>query len=132
MILRCANPASAKTINQTLADLSDYKQKLDIMGDALGISYSIVTIRGGVRLVAEAVTDEAKRRMPLSAYGVTKATFEIRRIDQDEIVNVYVNLPSQLSFWALIPPNPQAPDAIQLVLTIEKLLGVPSGGCRII
>jgi hypothetical protein len=35
-IMRCdvPPPPPSKTVNQTLADLSDYKQKLDILGDA--------------------------------------------------------------------------------------------------
>src|ERR1700730_11334783 len=62
-IMRCDRPLSppGKTVEQSLAELNEFKQKLDIMGDALGLSFSMITIRGGVRLDIEVVSDEAKQ-----------------------------------------------------------------------
>ena len=65
-------PQPSKTPLDSLWELNDYKQKLDIIGDAIGVEYTMATIRGGVRLEAEAVTEEAKQRMPLSSVGVQK------------------------------------------------------------
>jgi hypothetical protein len=130
-ILRCYMPAPQKTVNQTLADLSDYKQKLDVLGDALGVKYTMVTINSGVRLEVEAVTEEAKQRFrPLG--GATKMTIEIRRIDQFEIVSAFVNLPSKFAFCGWIPPNPEAPDTINTIKAIENFLGVSHGTCQLV
>lgn len=133
-ILNCdvPPPAPGKTVLDTLWELQDYKQKLDILGDAIGVDFTMVTIRGGIRLEAEAVTEMAKQRMPMSKIGVTKFIFEIRRIDKYELVSVFVNLPPQFGFFGLIPPNPAAPDLIQVVQTVERFFGFRSGVCRIV
>lgn len=134
-ILRCNRPLTpvGKTVEQSLADLNEFKRKLDIIGDAMGLAFTMVTIRGGVQLDIEAVSDEAKQRaLPLSAAGVTKFTMEVRRIDdKTEIVSLFVKLPPQFSFYGWIPPNPLAPDAITMVLWIEQFLGSPPGTCHI-
>jgi hypothetical protein len=133
-VLRCniPPPPPTKTPLDSLWELQDYKQKLDIIGDAIGVRFTLHTIRGGVSLEAEAVTDEAKHRMPLSQVGVTKMTLEIRRVDTIELVNVIVKLPPQLSFYGLLTPNLEAPDTILLVRTIERFLGVSAGTCRVV
>jgi hypothetical protein len=133
-IMRCDRPLPpGKTVEQSLADLNEFKQKLDVMGDALGLSFSMVTIRGGVRLDIEAVTDEAKQRLgPLSSLGVTKLTMEVRRIGQVEIVSVFVKMPPQMAFYGWIPPNPKAPDTIGMVHRIEDFLDARHGICHII
>ena len=133
-ILRCdvPPPPPSKTGLDSLWELQDYKQKLDILGDAIGVAFTMVTIRGGVRLEVEAVTEMAKQRMPLSKFGMTKVILEIRRIDKYELVSAFVNLPPQIGFYDLIPPNPAAPDSILLIQTIERFLGVQPGVCQII
>jgi hypothetical protein len=133
-IMRCDRPVPpGKTVEQSLAELNEFKQKLDIMGDALGLSFSMITIRGGVRLDIEVVSDEAKQRLgPLSSLGVTKLTMEVRRIGQVEIVSVFVKMPPQMAFYGWIPPNPKAPDTIAMVHRIEDFLGARHGICHII
>jgi hypothetical protein len=79
-ILGCDRPPPPpnKTVEQTLAELREYKSNLDIWGDAFGVTFTMVTIRGGVRIDGEAVTDEAKQRLfPYSARGMTKFTLEM-------------------------------------------------------
>lgn len=126
-------PPSEKTVTDSLWELHDYKQKLDILGDAIGLSFTMVTIRGGLRIEAEAATDEAKQRMlPLSSVGVTKFTIEIRRFDRVELVSVIIPLPPQLAFWALITPNPAASDTIAIVRRIEHFLGFKPGICQLV
>jgi hypothetical protein len=134
-ILRCNRPLTpvGKTVEQSLADLNEFKRKLDIIGDAMGLAFTMVTIRGGVRLDIDVVSDEAKQRtLPLSAAGVTKMTMEVRRIDnKTEIVSLFIKLPPQLSFYGWIPPNPLAPDTITMVIWIEQFLGAPRGTCSV-
>lgn len=133
-ILKCdvPPPPPDKTVTDTLWELRDYKQKMDVLGDAIGVAYTMETIRGGVRLEAEAVTEEAKRRMPLSKLGVTKVTLEVRRIEKYELVSVIIKLPPLYAFYGFIPPNPQAPDSILVVQTIEHFVGAKPGSCRIV
>ena len=134
-ILSCDVPPSvpANTTTDWLWELHDYKQKLDVLGDAMGIVFTMETIRGGVRIEAEAATDEAKQRiLPLSSIGVTKFTFEIRRLDKIELVSVIVKLPPQLAFYGWIPPNPAAPDTILVVRWTEHFFGFKTGICHLI
>jgi hypothetical protein len=133
-ILACdVAPPPPESLTDLLWQLQDYKQKLDILGDALGIAFTMETIRGGVRIEAEAVTDEAKQRIPsLSSMGVTKFTFELRRVEKNEIVSVIVKLPPQLAFNAWIPPNPAAPDTILLIGWVERFFSFKPGACRLL
>jgi hypothetical protein len=133
-ILNCdIPPPVGRTSEQFAAELDTYKKNMNIVGDAMGASYTITPIRGGIRIEAEAVTEEAKRRaLPFSAVGVTKLIIEVRRVEKQEIVSVLVNLPSQLAFFSLIPPNTAAPDTIVVRRWVEKLLGARDGACRVI
>jgi len=125
-------PPPGKTVTDTFWELHDYKQKLDVYGDTIGVTFTMETIRGGVHIEAEATTEEAKRRIPLSSIGVTKITLEIRRINKYELVSVIVKLPPQYAFYGFIAPNPAAPDSILVVRTVEGFLGVQRGSCRIV
>jgi len=126
-------PPPEKTVTDSLWELHDYKQKMDILGDAIGVTFTMETIRGGVRIEVEAVTDEAKRRaLPLSSIGVTKFAMKIRRFDQVELVSVIIPLPPQLAFWELITPNPAASDTIAIVRRIEHFLGLKPGICQLV
>jgi hypothetical protein len=125
-------PPPNKSITDLLWELQDYKQKLDILGDAMGIAFTMETIRGGIRIEADAVTDEAKQRIPaLSSIGVTKFVFEIRRFDKVALVSVIVKLPPNLAFYGWIPPNPAAPDTIQVISWTEHFFGWRPGSCHL-
>ena len=122
-ILSCNIPPPNKTANDLFWELNDYKRNLDILGDAMGLRFSMTEIRGGIRIEAEAITKEAKERIyPLSSVGVTKMTIEVRRINKIELVSVFVAMPLQLAFYGWIPPNPAAPDTIVVVQRIEQIL----------
>ena len=125
-------PPPSKSLTDTLWELQDYKKKLDVLGDVLGVTFTMDTIRGGVRIDLEATTERAKERMPLSKIGVTKVTLEIRRLESAEMVSVIVNMPPEYRFYDVIPPNPAAPDSILLVQTVEHFLGIQLGTCRIV
>jgi hypothetical protein len=125
-------PPPGKSLTDTLWELQDYKQKLDVLGDVLGVTFTMDTIRGGVRIDVEATTERAKERMPLSKIGVTKVTLEIRRIEKVEMVSVIVKMPPEYAFYDLIPPNPAAPDSILLVQTVEHFLGMQPRTCQIV
>lgn len=126
-------PPPSKTPLDSLWELRDYKEKLDIMGDAMGVAFTMVTIRGGIRLEGEAVTEEAKQRLlPLSSVGVTKFALEVRRVGQVEIISMIVKMPPQLAFYGWIPPNPLAPDTISVVHWLENFLGARRGACHVI
>jgi hypothetical protein len=133
-ILECDIPPPAgKTVEQTIAELNEYKKNMDVLGDALGLSITLEAIRGGIRMEIEAVTDEAKRRtMPFSSLGVTKLTLEVRRVAKVESVSAFVKIPPQLEFFSLFPPNPLAPDTIAARQKIEQILGVRHGTCHVI
>jgi hypothetical protein len=133
-ILRCdVPPPTGKTVEQTLSELEEYKKNMGILGDALGLSITLVTIRGGIRMEIETVTEEAKQRiLPISSLGVTKLTLEVRRVGPMEIVSAYMKMPPQLAFYGWIPPNPIAPDTIAARQFIEHLLGVSDGTCHVI
>ena len=101
--------------------------------DAIGYTFTMVTIRGGVRIKAEAVTEEAKQRIALlSKAGVTKVTLEVRRVNKTELVSVFVKLPPEYEFYGAIPPNPAASDSMAVVHTVERFLGWPTDTCRIV
>jgi amino acid transporter len=125
-------PPPEKTATDTVWELHDYKQKLDVIGQAIGVGFTMVTILGGVRIEAEAVTEEAKQRIPLSKIGVNKITIEIRRVEKYELVSVIIKLPPQYSFYEVIAPNPAAPDTVLVVRTVERFLGVKTGACQVI
>lgn len=135
IILRCDVPPDSptRTVTDFLWELNDYKQKLDVLGDAMGVAFTMETIRGGFRIEAEAVTDEAKQRMlPLSSIGVTKFTFEIRRLDKFELVSAIVKLPPQYAFYGWIPPNPAAPDTILVIHWVERFFSFKAGTCHLV
>ena len=82
------DPELAATFQQ---QLEIYKQNLEVSGDATSMSITLTNIRGGVRIVAEATTPEARRRMLDSPSS--RLTIEIRRVFQQLIVTVFVDLP---------------------------------------
>jgi len=126
-------PPPGKSVTDSLWELQDYKRKLDVLGDAMGVTFTMETIRGGVRIEAEATTDEAKQRIPaLTMLGVTKFTFEIRRVEKVELVSVIIKLPPQFAFYGWIPPNPAAPDTKQVIYFVENFFGFKPGICQVI
>jgi hypothetical protein len=126
-------PSPGKSVTGSLWELEDYKRKLDVLGDAMGVTFTMETIRGGVRIEAEATSDEAKQRIPsLSILGVTKFTFEIRRVEKVELVSVIVKLPPQFAFYGWIPPNPAAPDTKKLIYFVEHFFGFRPGICQLV
>jgi hypothetical protein len=126
-------PPPNKTPLDSLWELQDYKQKLDVLGDAMGITFTMETIRGGIRIEAEAATDEAKQRIPsLTSIGVTKFIFEIRRVEKVLLVSVIVKLPPQFAFYGWIPPNPAAEDTKKVIYFVEHFFGFKTGACSLV
>jgi len=136
-LFACDIPAPAeKTASQFPQKLQEYKNSMEIFGDAVGVTYTFFYIRGGIRMEMEVATDEMKRRvlMAVGIPGVTKLTLEIRRATpQQVIVSVYANLPEVLrQFCSLVTPDPSSPATIDGRKQIERILGVADGTCHII
>jgi hypothetical protein len=126
-------PPPGKSVTGSLWELQDYNRKLDVLGDAMGVTFTMETIRGGVRIELEATTDEAKQRiLSLSSIGVTKFTFEIRRVEKVELISLIVKLPPQFAFYGWIPPNPAASDTKQVISFVEHFFGFKPGICQLV
>jgi hypothetical protein len=110
--------------------MANFKTNLEVWGDATGITYTFSPIRGGIRLVAEATTIEAKRRL-YSAF-VSKLTIEIRRIGPQETVNLSIDIPEILRFWSFMTPDPAENDMIEVRRKIETMLGIAAGKCKLV
>jgi hypothetical protein len=94
------------------------------------MSFTLSEIRGGIKIVAEANTAEARRRL-LGSF-VSKLTVEIRRVGQQEIVTVFIDLPELLRFWSFMSPDPSAPEMTEIQGKMEKLIGATAGKCHLI
>lgn len=111
------------------------RQSIEAWGDAVGFTMTLTDIRGGIRIAAEATTDDAVNKLGVvGIMGVRKFSLEIRRVGKDEIVNLALELPptSPFSFFKLLPPDPNAEDSIKGRQQIERILGVSEGTCRMI
>jgi hypothetical protein len=106
-----------------------FKQNSEVWGDAIGMSFTFTAIRGGIRMAVEANTPEARRR--LFSSSVSKLTVEIRRVGQQEIVTMLIDLPEILRFWSFMTPEPSAAELIEVQRKIEKLVGAAEGKCRL-
>jgi hypothetical protein len=122
-------PPDTETAAKFPAEIDKFKKNLDIFGDVAGLTYTVSPIRGGIRIVAEATTPEAKRRL-LSA--VSKLTVDIRRLGEKEIVNLSMDLPEILRFWSFLTPEPSASEVAEVRRKIEIMLGVADGKCSLI
>jgi hypothetical protein len=121
-IFACAvpppDPESAATFQQ---QLEIYKQNLEVLGDAISMSITLTNIRGGVRIVVEANSPEAKRRMLESPSS--RLTIEIRRVFQQLIATVFLDLPEILRFFSYAAPEPSAADTQMVKKFVERLVG---------
>ncbi len=122
-------PPDAEMVSNFPQEMSRFKNNIQVWGDAIGITYDVTAIRGGVRIVAEATTAEAKRRT-LGA-PVTRATIDVRRAGPKEIVTAFVDLPEILRFLSFMSPISPS-DTIIIRRRIEMLVGASEGGCRLL
>jgi hypothetical protein len=112
-----------------------YKNSAEGWGAAIGIDFSFSAINGGFKLVLDAKTEEAKAKMwRITHTWFTKVTFEFRRVGESIIVNAMLEWPDYIR-------KPTPGSAVFMddwysirgwESTIEKIVGVPEGGCRII
>lgn len=105
------------------------KQNLEVFGDAIGMSVAVTDIHGGIKIVIEANTPEA-RRLLLGSY-TSKLTIEIRRVFQQEIVTMFVDLPEILRFLSFMAPEPSAAELIEVQRKIKKMIGAAEGKCQL-
>lgn len=135
-IFDCAIPPPSNTAASDFQRQKEVaKQGIEAWGDAIGFTMTLSDIRGGIRIEAEATTDEAKNRMGiLGAIGVKKFALEIRRVGQHEIVSILIDIPatSVFSFFRLMPVDPNSADMVSTRKQIERIMGVSDGTCHMI
>jgi hypothetical protein len=122
-------PPDAETAAQLPQKKEQFKQTWDVLGDAIGMSVDVTDIRGGVRMIFDATTPEARRRL-ITSY-VSKLTIEVRRVGEIEIVTASVDLPEIVRFLSFMAPV-QPQDTANSQSKIEKLIGAPEGGCHLL
>jgi len=64
-------------------------------------------------------------------YYTSKLTIEIRRVFQQEIVTMFVDLPEILRFLSFMAPEPSAAELIEVQRKIEKMVGAAEGKCQL-
>lgn len=121
-------PPSEEQATKLPQEMNRFKNNIELWGDAIGVTYDVVEIRGGIKIVAEATAPEAKRR--LLGTPANKVTIEIRRIGQQELVTVFVDLPDILRFLSFMAPT-SAREYDEAQRSIERLIGAPAGGCQL-
>jgi hypothetical protein len=116
----------------------EMEEAFQTWGDAIGLSYKFEDIRGGIKMQAEAVTDEAKARFGiLSAAGVTKIVMEMRRVASQIIIDIIIvypdSMPDMLKFLlAISKVDPDAANVVELRRNFERSLQLAEGKCRVI
>ena len=128
-------PPDEKSVQQFPQQLEEFKKNLAVVGDALGITYTVTIIRGGYRIDIEAVSEEIKRNTLMSSGipGVTTLTFELRRVRKQILISMYANYPENVrQFFSLITPSPDSKEAIRATRQTERILGYPHDACHMI
>ena len=111
----------------------EMKRNFEILGDATGMSLTVTDIRGGLRLDAEANTEEAKRRLfTAGTGGLSKLAIEVRRYGQQEIVTVAADMPDYFRLFSLMTPEPSSQDTVSIQRKIEHFVGVAEGKCKLL
>ncbi len=77
--------------------MSEMRERLQIVGDTLGMSITLANISHGLRMEFEPKSREGQIRMA----GVQKTTFEFKRIGDDVFVSVLTPLPGILGIREL-------------------------------
>lgn len=126
-------PPDEKEAPKVHQKIEEAKRNLEIFGDAIGATYTVTYIRGGIRLEIEITSEDMKRKI-LIATGlsdVTKLIYEARRVAQQEIISITANFPEPLrQFYSLQTPDPTSKASITVQTQIERLFSVPTGGCH--
>jgi hypothetical protein len=136
MIFVCdVPPPNEKEAAEFPRKIEEAKRNLEILGDAIGATYTITYIRGGIRLDIEATSDEIKHKI-LMATGMrdlTKLTYEERRVGNKILVTIYANFPEPIrQFYSLLTPDPSSKDTLSIKSQIERVFSFQSGVCQLI
>ncbi|MBR1217888.1 hypothetical protein JQ557_07800 [Bradyrhizobium sp. U87765 SZCCT0131] len=126
-ILRCVKPktADARDPKDVIAETAE---NMRAIGEKFGLSMMLTTIQNGIRIEMLPATREGKIRMG----GSEKWLLEASRSDAELLVYSHMQMPSVLGMLAdLMPIDPQSKTIVQERETIEHILGVALGGCRI-
>jgi hypothetical protein len=130
-LFRCEIPPSDPF--QFPSQYQNYKNGLEALGDALGYDISISIIPSGIRIVYAASSDEGKLRMwRATGTTITKATLEVRRVGQTEVLSFIPDRPSAPPGMMIrIPLHGTKEDFERFERSMERLIGAPSGVCHL-
>jgi hypothetical protein len=132
-VLRCDVPPPSDP-TQFPRQYQESKEGLGAYGDALGLDISLSTIRGGVRIVYAASSDEGKLRLwRATGTTITKFTLEVRRVGQYELLTFVPERNDVAPEVARRIPI-QGPNELlhKFEQTMESLISAPSGACHLI
>jgi hypothetical protein len=108
----------------------EYRRYIKIFGDTFGLTIKMTDVLGGDRVEMTPLTAAGKRYMG----QVTKATLEVRRFSDTEILGIYTAEFGDLLFpqiWASNPVEPGSESETNARKSIERLAGAEKGGCTI-
>lgn len=133
-IFACDIPRDPHWSEQAYAkQKEEWKKELRTWGQVIGFEIDLSDIDGGFRVSIRAETVEARNRMASAGVwpSITTVFVDIRRIGPRLVVSAYADLPKELSFFAMFPPDPTLPQVIAAEKQLGELLGAP-GTCHLI
>lgn len=117
---------------QEIAQRENLEKNVKAWGDTFSVAISFDDVSdGGLRVTAEAKSIEAKARFISLGLlpGITKVFLEIRRINQQEIVVAYAEIPKTIFMPLGLIPDRNAPQVKTGQDLLTQFLG---GSCHMI
>jgi hypothetical protein len=135
LIFACDIPLDPHvTPEQHARSKEEFERAIRAWSEMLGFAITISDVEGGLQIVIEAHTPEAKNRFISSGLPptATKVTLEIRRVGPRIMVTAYNDLPPGLDIFSMLRPDPSSPQSVAEEKQVDDMLHKPVGTCHMI